>query len=74
MTHIGNLNQGHSHPKIVEALRCQSETLMNVSRAFYNDVLGEYEVRTQLLKGSLPSNIDFSGGQFLNLDEFCGQS
>ena len=39
------VNQGHCHPKIVDALRSQSETLMNISRAFYNDALGEYEVR-----------------------------
>ena len=42
---LKGVNQGHCHPKIVEALRSQSETLMNISRAFYNDVLGEYEVR-----------------------------
>ena len=42
---LKGVNQGHSHPKIVQALRSQSETLMNVSRAFYNDLLGEYEAR-----------------------------
>ena len=36
-------NQGHCHPKIVEALKLQAETLTLTSRAFYNDVLGEYE-------------------------------
>ena len=37
------LNQGHCHPRIVETLRQQSEVLTLTSRAFYNNVLGEYE-------------------------------
>ena len=37
------VNQGHCHPKIVSALQEQAETLTLTSRAFYNDVLGEYE-------------------------------
>src|SRR5690625_5522208 len=37
------VNQGHSHPKIVEALFSQAQTLPLTSRAFYNDVLGSYE-------------------------------
>lgn len=37
------VNQGHCHPKIVDALKAQSEKLALTSRAFYNDVLGEYE-------------------------------
>lgn len=37
------VNQGHSHPKIVEALVSQAQTLPLTSRAFYNDVLGSYE-------------------------------
>uniref|UniRef100_A0ACB8F9F0 Uncharacterized protein n=1 Tax=Sphaerodactylus townsendi TaxID=933632 RepID=A0ACB8F9F0_9SAUR len=37
------VNQGHCHPKIVAALKSQSEKLTLTSRAFYNDVLGEYE-------------------------------
>ncbi|KFZ67642.1 hypothetical protein N338_11708, partial [Podiceps cristatus] len=37
------VNQGHCHPKIVSALKSQSEKLTLTSRAFYNDVLGEYE-------------------------------
>ena len=37
------VNQGHCHPKIIGALRDQSETLTLTSRAFYNDVLGPYE-------------------------------
>jgi ornithine--oxo-acid transaminase len=37
------VNQGHCHPRIVSALKTQAETLTLTSRAFYNDVLGEYE-------------------------------
>ena len=38
-----SLNQGHCHPKIVEALTSQAEQLTLTSRAFYNDMLGRYE-------------------------------
>src|SRR5690554_3483903 len=37
------VNQGHCHPKIVEAITEQSKTLALTSRAFYNDMLGKYE-------------------------------
>jgi ornithine--oxo-acid transaminase len=37
------VNQGHCHPKIVDALVDQARTLTLTSRAFYNDVLGPYE-------------------------------
>ncbi|XP_019509737.1 PREDICTED: ornithine aminotransferase, mitochondrial [Hipposideros armiger] len=37
------VNQGHCHPKIVNALKSQAEKLTLTSRAFYNNVLGEYE-------------------------------
>ena len=37
------VNQGHCHPKIVNAMTEQAKTLTLTSRAFYNDVLGEYE-------------------------------
>jgi ornithine--oxo-acid transaminase len=37
------VNQGHCHPRIVEAIKMQSETLALTSRAFHNDILGEYE-------------------------------
>lgn len=37
------VNQGHSHPKIIQALKEQAETLSLTSRAFYNDMLGKYE-------------------------------
>ena len=37
------VNQGHCHPKIIDALKTQAETLTLTSRAFYNDQLGSYE-------------------------------
>jgi len=37
------LNQGHCHPKIIKALTDQAQILTLTSRAFYNDVLGEFE-------------------------------
>lgn len=37
------VNQGHCHPKIVNAMTEQAQTLSLTSRAFYNDVLGKYE-------------------------------
>ena len=37
------VNQGHGHPKIIQALIDQSQTLALTSRAFYNDMLGKYE-------------------------------
>ena len=37
------VNQGHCHPKIIDALQRQAETLTLTSRAFYNDCLGVYE-------------------------------
>ena len=37
------VNQGHCHPKIVDALIEQAKKLTLTSRAFHNDCLGEYE-------------------------------
>lgn len=37
------VNQGHCHPRIINALVAQAKKLTLTSRAFYNDVLGEYE-------------------------------
>ena len=37
------VNQGHCHPKIVGAMAEQARKLALTSRAFYNDVLGEWE-------------------------------
>lgn len=45
------VNQGHSHPKIVEALINQAKKLALTSRAFYNANLGEYEKKITTLFG-----------------------
>ncbi len=37
------VNQGHCHPKIINALTEQAAKLTLTSRAFFNSVLGEYE-------------------------------
>jgi len=37
------VNQGHCHPRIVDALIRQAQQLTLTSRAFHNDVLGRYE-------------------------------
>jgi ornithine--oxo-acid transaminase len=37
------VNQGHCHPKIINALIKQAQNLTLTSRAFYNDQLGVYE-------------------------------
>lgn len=37
------VNQGHAHPKIVAALVQQASQLTLTSRAFHNNLLGEYE-------------------------------
>lgn len=37
------VNQGHCHPKIIEALQQQAQLLTLTSRAFYNDKLGAFE-------------------------------
>ena len=36
------VNQGHCHPKIVDALKKQANVLTLTSRAFYNDSLVDY--------------------------------
>ncbi len=36
------VNQGHCHPKIIGALKDQAEKLTLTSRAFHNNMLGEY--------------------------------
>ena len=45
------VNQGHSHPKIVDALIEQAQKLALTSRAFYNSKLGEYEQKITKLFG-----------------------
>lgn len=37
------VNQGHCHPKIVASMMEQAKVLTLTSRAFYNNLLGEYE-------------------------------
>lgn len=37
------VNQGHCHPRILDALTTQAQLLTLTSRAFYNDKLGAYE-------------------------------
>ena len=63
------VNQGHCHPKIVRALQEQSETLTLTSRAFHNDVLGQYEKYVTTLFGYdkvLPMNTGVEGGETAN--------
>ncbi len=37
------VNQGHCHPRIIDALKTQADQLTLTSRAFYNDQLGPFE-------------------------------
>ncbi|XP_022231142.2 ornithine aminotransferase, mitochondrial [Drosophila obscura] len=60
------VNQGHSHPKIVKALTEQASKLALTSRAFYSDVLGEYEEFVTKFFGYdkvLPMNTGVEGGE-----------
>ncbi|NAW51252.1 ornithine--oxo-acid transaminase [Elizabethkingia argentiflava] len=45
------VNQGHSHPKIINALIEQAQKLSLTSRAFYNSKLGAYEQKITSLLG-----------------------
>ena len=45
------VNQGHCHPKIVDAMTKQSQTLTLTSRAFYNDMLGKFEKKVTSVFG-----------------------
>ena len=63
------VNQGHCHPKIVDVLKKQADTLTLTSRAFYNDVLGQYEEFVTKLFGYdkvLPMNTGVEGGETAN--------
>ena len=63
------VNQGHCHPKILKALTDQAAILTLTSRAFYNDVLGEYEQFITNLFGYdkvLPMNTGVEGGETAN--------
>lgn len=60
------VNQGHCHPRIVEALKQQASRLTLTSRAFYNDVLGPYEKYVTEYFGYdrvLPMNTGVEGGE-----------
>ncbi|MEM6895613.1 MAG: ornithine--oxo-acid transaminase [Bacteroidota bacterium] len=60
------VNQGHCHPKIVNALNEQASTLTLTSRAFYNNVLGRYEEFITSFFGYdrvLPMNTGVEGGE-----------
>ena len=60
------VNQGHCHPKIINALMDQASKLTLTSRAFYNDVLGEYEKFVTDFFGYdrlLPMNTGVEGGE-----------
>lgn len=45
------LNQGHNHPRIVEALVAQARTLALTSRAFHNDRMGAMLARLSAVTG-----------------------
>ncbi|MEC7813303.1 MAG: ornithine--oxo-acid transaminase [Bacteroidota bacterium] len=63
------VNQGHCHPKIINALVEQSKKLTLTSRAFYNSKLGEYEkFMCDLFEYDkvLPMNTGVEGGETAN--------
>ncbi|KAF7995313.1 hypothetical protein HCN44_006420 [Aphidius gifuensis] len=60
------VNQGHCHPRIYKALIEQAKNLTLTSRAFYSDVLGEFEEYITNLFGYdkwLPMNTGVEGGE-----------
>ncbi len=60
------VNQGHCHPKILQALQDQGSKLTLTSRAFHNDVLGQYEKYITEYFGYdrvLPMNTGVEGGE-----------
>ncbi|CAF1224795.1 unnamed protein product [Rotaria magnacalcarata] len=60
------VNQGHCHPKIIASMKQQVEILSLTSRAFHNDVLGEFEQYACELFGYeklLPMNTGVEGGE-----------
>ena len=63
------VNQGHCHPKIINSLNIQARKLTLTSRAFYNNVLGEYEKYISNYFGFdrvLPMNTGVEGGETAN--------
>ena len=60
------INQGHCHPRIVEALKKQADVVSLTSRAFYNTSLGEFEEYITKLFGYdkvLPMNTGVEAGE-----------
>ncbi|MEN0006190.1 MAG: ornithine--oxo-acid transaminase [Bacteroidota bacterium] len=60
------VNQGHCHPRIINALKRQADQLTLTSRAFHNDVLGPYEQYMTEYFGYdkiLPMNTGVEGGE-----------
>ena len=60
------VNQGHCHPKIIAALQEQAAKLTLTSRAFHNNILGEYEKYITNYFGYnkvLPMNTGVEGGE-----------
>ncbi len=60
------VNQGHCHPRILQAMIDQASRLTLTSRAFHNDILGEYEAFMTKLFGYdklLPMNTGVEGGE-----------
>jgi ornithine--oxo-acid transaminase len=60
------VNQGHCHPRIIDALKAQAEILTLTSRAFHNNLLGEYEAYITEYFGYdkvLPMNTGVEGGE-----------
>ncbi|BDQ11132.1 ornithine--oxo-acid transaminase [Sediminibacterium sp. TEGAF015] len=60
------VNQGHCHPKIVQALTNQAQKLTLTSRAFHNNLLGQYEqyiTRYFQYDKVLPMNTGVEGGE-----------
>lgn len=60
------VNQGHCHPRIIQALKKQADKLTLVSRAFYSDQLGKFEQFMTSLLGYdrlLPMNTGVEGGE-----------
>jgi len=63
------VNQGHCHPNIIAALNKQASKLTLTSRAFHNDILGQYERYITKLFGYdkvLPMNTGVEGGETAN--------
>ncbi len=60
------VNQGHCHPKIIDVLKKQSQTLTLTSRAFYNNKLGElceYLCNTFNYEKFIPMNTGVEAGE-----------